>query len=183
MKKKLSAALLVALSAVGGTAAAGVLSVPLYYQEHSNWCWAASASMVLDYSGGNYYVAQCDLANYSFGINYACGNNDFYWNSSANQGNWNYYVDDAMNYFWGSTQFYQQNGYMSLSSLQYSIDSNKPFIMSWRWTAGGAHDVVVTGYSGNYVYFNDPWDGSYYRTYSSTVSASDRYWEDSLRQY
>ena len=182
LKKKLSAALLLALSAVGTSASAAVLSVPLYYQEHSNWCWAASASMILKYSG-NLNVAQCSLANYSFGINYACGNSTFYWNSNANQGNWNYYVDDAMNYYWGATRFYQQNGYLSQTSLQTRINNSKPFIMSWRWSSGGAHDVVVKGYSGSYVYFNDPWDGSYYRTYASTVSASDRSWEDSLLQY
>jgi uncharacterized protein YvpB len=179
-KNRLSTALLLAMSAIG-TASAGVLSVPLYYQEHSNWCWAASASMILGYHGKG--VAQCSLANYSFGINYACGNSTFYWNNSANSGNWNYYVDDAMNHFWGSTRFYQVNGYQSQSSLQTRINNNKPFIMSWRWSSGGAHDVVVKGYSGSYVYFNDPWDGSYYRTYASTVSASDRSWEDSLVQY
>ncbi|BAV96643.1 C39 family peptidase [Lysobacter enzymogenes] len=180
IKNKLSTAALLALAAIG-TASAGVLSVPLYKQEHSNWCWAASASMILSYHGRS--VAQCSMANYSFGINYACGNNTFYWNSYANQGNWNYDVDDAMNYFWGSQRFYQQNGALSQASLKARIDANKPFIMSWRWSSGGAHDVVVTGYSGNYVYFNDPWDGSYYRTYAATVSASDRKWEDVLVQY
>lgn len=182
MNKKLSAALLLSLAAFASTATAGVLNLGLKQQEHSNWCWAASASMILKYSG-NLNVAQCSLANYSFGINYACGNTTFYWNSNANQGNWNYYVDDAMNYYWGSTRFYQQNGYQSQTSLQTRINNNKPFIMSWRWSSGGAHDVVVKGYSGSYVYFNDPWDGSYYRTYASTVSASDRSWEDSLLQY
>lgn len=180
IKNKLSTALLLAMTAIG-TASAGVLSVPTYYQEHSNWCWAASAQMILKFH--NKSVAQCSMANYSFGINYACGNTTFYWNSRANQGNWNYYVDDMMNYYWGSTRFYQQNGSITQSSLQTRINASKPFIMSWRWSSGGAHDVVVKGYSGSYVYFNDPWDGNYTRTYAATVSASDRRWEDSLLQY
>ena len=182
MKKNISAALLLALSAIGTTASAAVLSVPLYYQEHSNWCWAGSAAMILRYSN-NKTVTQCSLANYSFRINYACGNSTFAWNSPANQGNWNYNVDDAMNYFAGATRYYQQNGSLSESNLQSRINSNKPFIMSWRWTSGGAHDVVVKGFSGSNIYFNDPWSGSYVRTYASTVSASDRRWEDSLLQY
>lgn len=182
MKKSLSAALLLALSAVGTTATAGVLNVPLYYQEHSNWCWAASAQMVLKFSKGTQYT-QCGIVNYAFNINYACGNTTFYWNSNANQGNWNYYVDDTMNAYWGGNRFYQQNGSISYSSLQSRINAGKPFVMSWRWSSGGAHDVVVKGFSGNYVYFNDPWDGAYTRTYAATVSASDRRWEDSIFQY
>ncbi|SFK48433.1 C39 family peptidase [Lysobacter sp. cf310] len=180
LKNKLSTALLLALSAAG-TASAGVLNVPLHMQEHSNWCWAASATMILQYHGRP--LAQCTFVNKAFNINYACGNSTFYWNSPANQGNWNYYVDDHMNYYWGGMRFYQQNGYLSQADLQYRINANKPFIMSWRWSNGGGHDVVVKGYSGSYVYFNDPWDGSYTRTYASTVSAPDRHWEDVLVQY
>lgn len=178
LKKKLSAAMLLALSAVGTASAGYIDNVPLYYQEHSNWCWAASATMVLNYHGRS--VAQCTFVNASFNINYACGNGEFYWNSPANQGNWNWNVDDGMNYFWGNQSFYQTNGYLSMGSVQWYINNHKPFVMSWRWSGGGGHDVVLTGYSDDLVHINDPWNGSYWRTYASTVSASDRHWEDSI---
>jgi len=179
LKNKLSAAALLVLSAVGTASAGGLINnVPQYYQEHSNWCWSAAATMVLNYHGRA--VAQCTFVNASFNINYACGNGEFYWNSPANQGNYNWNVDDAMNYFWGNQSFYQLNGYLSMGSVQWYVQRSKPLVMSWQWSGGGGHDVVLNGYHDDLVHINDPWNGSYWRTYASTVSASDRYWYDSV---
>lgn len=176
LKSKLCAAALLVLSGVGTASAGYVLHVPQYYQEHSNWCWSAAATMILNAYGKA--VAQCTFVNASFNINYACGNGEFYWNSPANQGNHNWNVDDAMNYFWGNQSFYYASGHLSMGSVQWYINNGKPFVLSWVWTAGGAHDVVLIGYHDNLVAINDPWNGSYWRTYDSTVSASDRYWRD-----
>ena len=177
MNKKLSAALLLSLAAFASSATAGVLSVGLKQQEHSNWCWAASSQMVFGWFGKSY--TQCSLANYSFGINYACGNATFYWNSNANSPNSAQAITQVLNA--GGVSAYR-TGALSQSALQSKIDASKPFIIGWYWTSGGGHAVVVKGYSGNYVYFNDPWpgNGSYTRTYSATVSASDRSWGDSM---
>lgn len=51
------------------------LSVPLVTQENSQWCWSASSKAVL-----NFYAktpSQCQIVNWAFGLNYACGNTTF----------------------------------------------------------------------------------------------------------
>ncbi len=163
-----------ALVGMVATAQTKNLSVPLRVQEHSQWCWAGSAKMITDFKGKTY--TQCAMVNYAKNINYACGNTTFNWNSYANQPN----TASAITYILngcGVPSSYM-SGYLSYSSVQSYINASKPFVVLWSWTNGGGHFVVGKGYSNNGIYFNDPWpgSGSYYRTYSASVSASDRRW-------
>lgn len=163
------------------------LSVPLTTQEHSQWCWSASSKAVL-----NYYKktpSQCQIVNWAFGLNYACGNTNFNWNSQANQPN-NMYgsngsVQNILN-AWGVS-----NGAYSVASSWNSvvsdINANRPFVMRYGWSNGGGHIMVGRGYETangvNYVYIMDPWpgEGQTWRTYNSAVSASDHRWTHTQR--
>jgi ABC-type bacteriocin/lantibiotic exporter with double-glycine peptidase domain len=149
------------------------LNVPLRVQEHSNWCWAGSSQMVLNFFGKT--PSQCSEVNYALGINYACGNSTFNWNSNANQPNYTSAITSILN-AWGVSA--STVGVLSQSNSNSRINANRPYVLLWQWTGGGGHFVVVKGYSGNYLYINDPWpgNGAYSRTYASTVKASDRYW-------
>ena len=180
MKKKLSAALLLSLSAFAATVGAANLNLGVRQQEHSNWCWSASSQMVLGWYGRNY--TQCALANYSLGINYACGNNTFYWNSAANSTNSVANITQLINA--GGVAAYS-TGALSQYQLQSKIDANKPFVIAWYWTGGGGHALVMKGYSGNLVYINDPWPGQGQRvmTYAAALSAADHTWGDSMVPY
>lgn len=83
IKQVVAAAMLLAIPAA--MAQWKTLSAPLTTQEHGQWCWAASSKAVL-----NYYAktpSQCQVVNWAFGLNYACGNTTFKWNSDANQPN------------------------------------------------------------------------------------------------
>ena len=163
------------------------LSVPLVTQEHSQWCWSASSKALLNYYGQN--PSQCQIANWAFGLNYACGNSNFNWNSNANQPN-------SMYGSGGSVQNILQNwgvsnsAYASASSwnaVVADINANRPYIIRYGWTNGGGHIMVGTGYETyngvNYVYIMNPWpgEGNTYRTYSSAVAASDHRWTHTER--
>jgi hypothetical protein len=163
------------------------LSVPVVTQEHSQWCWSASSKAVLNYYSKT--PSQCQIANWAFGLNYACGNSTFNWNSNANQPNSLYGTS-------GSVQAILQNWGLSNSALASSlswsavvsdINANRPFVIRYGWTSGGGHIMVGTGYETyngvNYVYIMNPWpgEGATYRTYSSAVSASDHRWTHTER--
>ena len=163
------------------------LSVPLVTQEHSQWCWAGSSKAVL-----NYYAktpSQCQIVNWAYGLNYACGNTTFDWNSNANQPNSMYGSSGSVQNIlahWGVPN----NAYSvasSWSSVVSDINANRPFVIRYGWTNGGGHIMVGTGYETyngtNYVYIMNPWpgEGNTYRTYASAVSASDHKWTHTQR--
>lgn len=151
------------------------LNVPLRVQEHSQWCWAGSSQMVLNFFGKT--PSQCAEVNYAKGINYACGNSTFNWNSYANQPNTTNSISYILN-GWGVSS--SVVGVLSQSNSTSRINANRPYVILWQWTGGGGHFVVVKGYTNNgaTLYINDPWpgNGAYARTYAATKSASDRYW-------
>lgn len=163
------------------------LSVPLTTQEHSNWCWAASSKAVLSYYQKT--PSQCQIVNWAFGLNYACGNTNFNWSSYANQPN-NMYgtngsVQNILNAWGVSNGAY--NYASSWSSVQWDINANRPFVIRYGWTNGGGHIMVGRGYETyngvNYIYIMNPWpgEGQTYRTYSSAVSAYDHRWTHTQR--
>ncbi len=176
MKSMLRATFMLVLAAMTTSAFAQSynLNLALRTQEHSQWCWTTSAQMILNYFGKN--PTQCGEVNWTLGINYACGNTTFDWNSPANKPNSCQAIANILNRWSVSANFFA--GYYSQANLQSRINARKPFVVLWTWTAGGGHFVVCKGYSGSYVYLNDPWpgNGAYTRTYASTVSASDRKW-------
>ncbi len=163
------------------------LSVPLTTQEHSNWCWAASSKAVLSYYQKT--PSQCQIVNWAFGLNYACGNTNFNWSSYANQPNSMYgtngSVQNILNAWGVSNGAY--NYASSWSSVQWDINANRPFVIRYGWTNGGGHIMVGRGYETyngvNYIYIMNPWpgEGQTYRTYSSAVSAYDHRWTHTQR--
>ena len=163
------------------------LNVPLTTQEHSQWCWSASSKAVIDYYGSP--PSQCKIANWALGINYACGNSIFDWNSYANSPNSLYgspgSVQDILAH-WGV----QSTGYpyaSSWNSVVYDIDNDKPFVIRFGWTNGGGHIMDGMGYEiwngYDYVSYMNPWpgEGNSEDLFSWMVSASDHRWTHTLR--
>ncbi len=163
------------------------LAVPLTTQEHSQWCWSASSKAVLNFYGRN--PSQCQIVNWAFGVNYACGNTTFWWNSYANQPN-NMYgsngsVQNILN-AWGVSNgaYYTAS---SWNSVVWDVNNNRPFVMRYGWTNGGGHIMVGHGYQVyngvNYIHIMDPWpgEGLTVRTHNSAVYASDHRWTHTQR--
>ncbi|HYD81781.1 MAG TPA: C39 family peptidase [Paucimonas sp.] len=180
----LGASLLLSMSAAF---AGKQLSVPTIIQEHSNWCWAGSSKAVLHFYAK--YPSQCQIVNWAYGINYACGNTDFYWNSTANTPNAMYGTNGSLQSIlnaWGVSN--SAYGYASSwSSVVWDINNNRPFVIRYGWTSGGGHFIVGDGWETwngtNYIYTMNPWpgEGQGYRTYASAVSAPDHKWTHTLR--
>ena len=126
--------------------------------------------------------SQCALVNYALGINYACGNATFQWDSYANSTNSAQGIVDLVQAGGVSAG---KTGRLCESQVRAKIDANKPFILAWYWTSGGGHVVVAKGYSGSNLYLNDPWpgNGATVRTYAATAQASDRNWRESILTY
>ena len=164
------------------------LNVAETIQEHSQWCWSGSSRAVMKYYGTN--DSQCYIVNWAFGINYACGNNTFNWNSNANQPNNLYGSSGSVQSILLNLGGISNTAYTyasSWNSVTWDINNNRPFVMRYGWTNGGGHIMVGDGwenYNGTkYIYIMNPWpgEGQEYRTYSSAVSASDHQWTHTLR--
>ncbi|MCH8620786.1 C39 family peptidase [Undibacterium sp. TS12] len=163
------------------------LNVPLTIQEHSQWCWSASSKAVLNYYSRT--PSQCQIVNWAFGLNYACGNSNFNWNSYANQPNSLYggggSVQSILQHWSVPNSAYASA--LSWNTVVSDINANRPFIIRYGWTNGGGHIMVGSGYETyngvNYIYIMNPWpgEGNTYRTYSSAVYASDHSWTHSER--
>lgn len=189
MKKLNSLILSASLMAVLPSAFAQwkTLNVPLVTQEHSEWCWAGTTKAVLNFYGQT--PSQCQIVNWAYGLNYACGNSVFEWNSPANQPNNMYGSNGSVQNIlknWGVNNT-AYNTASSWSNVVADINANRPFVIRYGWTNGGGHIMVGRGYETangvNYVYIMNPWpgEGQTYRTYSSAVAASDHKWTHTQR--
>jgi hypothetical protein len=163
------------------------LSVPLVTQEHSEWCWAGSSKAVLNYYGQT--PSQCQIVNWAYGLNSACGNSTFNWNSNANQPNSIYGTSGSVQnilYHWGLPNS-AYNYASSWNTIVNDINANRPFVIRYGWTNGGGHILVGTGYETyngeDYVYMMNPWpgEGNTYGIYSSIVSDYDHNWTHTER--
>ena len=190
MKKIIKHALVgivLSIAAQASFAQAKWLNVPSVIQEHSQWCWSATSKSIL--SLYNKTPSQCQIVNWAYGLNYACGNSTFNWNSPANQPNGMYgsngSVQNILN-AWGVPNTAYSTA-SSWSSVQYDINNNRPFVIRYGWSSGGGHIMVGYGYyvTNNVAYIRimNPWPGEGYtsRTYSSAVSASDHQWTHTQR--
>jgi hypothetical protein len=190
VKKILSCTILGASLLLSGPAAFAdwkTLNVPLTTQEHSQWCWAGSSKAVLNFY--NKTPSQCQIVNWALGINYACGNGNFDWNSRANQpNNMNGSNGSVQNILgaWGVPNTALSN-YLSWAHVVSDIAANRPFVIRYGWSNGGGHIMVGRGYESvngvNYLYIMNPWpgEGMTYGTYNSTVSSSDHQWTHTQR--
>jgi hypothetical protein len=113
--------------------------IQLMPQSQSNWCWAASAQMVLQYFGEQ--VEQCKLANEErISLTADCCP----LNPSCDKSRW----PDLL--FKNRTIPYQRTAWkaaLPLQTLQFQIAIKKsPVIFTWIWIKGDAHMMVATGY-------------------------------------
>lgn len=156
-----------------------VLNVPLIAQKTEQWCWAASAEMILNYHGYPNEHTQCVQANYKFENNNCCNNPT---PTDCIHPGWPEFEKFGYDYYtteWGNA--------LSWEDLKKEIDSNRPFVFAWGWKnspSSMGHMMTLVGYSENenirMVYINDPWlPSAPHITYEEFVS-SNRYehWVD-----
>ena len=155
-----------------------VLPVRMRPQQTTQWCWAASGQMVMEYLGTN--VAQCTQANDRLTRTDCCNDGGGMCgfslitypilHSACIQPNW----PDLGHY--GFTSNETANGTaLSWNELRRQISDapycgSTPVVFSWNWTGGGGHAMVARGYHTlylpvtdapdvriNYVHVNNPW--------------------------
>lgn len=125
--------------------------IPLYPQKLDQWCWAASAQMVLKYRGKD--IAQCTQANYRKLAKECCPANP-----DCNKTGW---PDVALDK--NETDYSRLRGAaLTLEALEEQIAiKQNPVIFSWKWTGGKGHMMVAVGYEtvkGKvYIDILDPW--------------------------
>lgn len=148
------------------------LNVPQIAQTQSNWCWAASGEMVMDYLGTN--VSQCDEANKRLNRTDCCNSPT---PSACNSPGW----PEFDKYYFNSTYL---DGTLSWSSLKTEIDNKRPVAFSWHWDGTNTgHMMVARGYktvnSVNYVDINDPNNGQSSISYTAYTSGNGyTHWRD-----
>jgi hypothetical protein len=124
--------------------------LPLYGQQHSGWCWAATAQMISGHWGLSF--PQCDQ------VNHATGRTDCCWT-------YPYFPEDECNvagnpdWNWLGLQLFIASPYMSKEQIETEVLAQRP----WRHNYGGpgyAHSVVGVDrlqFNGTYwVAVNDP---------------------------
>jgi hypothetical protein len=121
-------------------AAATVTGMKLLPQTQKNWCWAASAEMILDKLGGR--VAQCKQADHRLTETTCCSNP-----SACDKGGWPDFPQ------WGFTKTrLKQNAALTWAGLTNEIGCHdRPVLFSWHYkTSTGelfkGHVMVAYGY-------------------------------------
>lgn len=122
-----------------------ILDTPLIKQQTKMWCWAASAQMIMTYMGKP--IAQCEQADIQLKKTDCCSDSI---PTHCVKGGWPQF------YRYGFTSD-SVDAALSWEQLKAQIDQNRPVIFSWRWSLGGGHMMVATGYAEpNWVYVNNP---------------------------
>lgn len=84
---------------------------------------------------------------------------------------------------WGISSTALAN-YLTYDATKTQLKSTYPVIMRFGWFGGGGHFLIIRGYNdaGNYLTYNDPWDGaSHIATYAWVVHADyDHDWTHTL---
>jgi hypothetical protein len=169
------------------SAQSSYLNVSWGQQEHSEWCWSATSQSVLSLYKKT--PSQCQIVNWAYGLNYACGNTTFAWNSPANKPNNMYGTNGSVQTIlqaWGVPNT-PVAAALTWNQVVWDINNRRPFVIRYGWTTGGGHIMTGYGYQVtngvNYIRIMDSWPGEGWtiRTHSSAVSASDHKWTHSLR--
>ena len=168
-----------------------VIDVPVKLQEQDNWCWDASSQCVLQFYG--YYYTQCAIANFAVTGN-GWGNDDCCADPSGpicNQPNYLFgfdtgsgNVNDILTHF-GNIDTDTQGSALSWDDTVSQLNSGRPFIMGWGWTAGGGHDLVGYGCmvenNSPKLYYMNPWEAGYtISDFTWVQEASDHEWDQTL---
>ncbi|WP_172652936.1 papain-like cysteine protease family protein [Rhodococcus opacus] len=145
------------------------LSVPLIYQEQTNWCWAACTEMILRYHNETRY-RQCDFASWLFGQSGCCS---YPSSSICNQGAYPNQITAVFQAWLIQSQY--ANYAVSYNSLDAELINGRPIEVAYHWSSGGGHVALVieTNYAnGSYlVTVNDPWYGRIVTPYNSLLQA------------
>ncbi len=183
-KKIFAAALLISLPVMFGLRSFQesdrkvILEVPLMKQQTKMWCWAASAQMIMTYMGKP--ITQCEQADIQLKKTDCCADSI---PTYCIKGGWPQF------YRYGFTSD-SVDAALSWEQLKAQIDRNQPVVFSWRWSLGGGHMMVATGYAEpNWVYVNNPFppqgeaslpQGDYQAiTYEEFVSSQNHsHWRD-----
>lgn len=171
MVTSLAAALVMSLSCVTTASASSVyLSVPIYVQEQSNWCWATTSKSVSVYLGGS-NSSQCQYVKW--------GKNS---SSCANvTGDLSTDVRRALSSAGIRNTGSMINSAASTATISGQINNSKPLMVRWGWDSGGGHMLVIRGYTSDPGYlvvsYIDPLQ-SYYSsgTYDWMKSGSGHTW-------
>lgn len=127
-----------------------VLAVPLLPQQTNQWCWAASAEMMMRHLSQD--VPQCLQANYRLGRGDCCTQPV---PVECVKPGWPEF--DKHDFSARTTD----DGALSFAQLKAQIDQGLPVGFSWGWSGGGGHMMVAIGYrtanGKNYVTIHDPW--------------------------
>lgn len=163
----------VALLAATSSCFGYVLSVPYHAQEKNNWCWCASAQMVLEFYGHTY--TQTEIAQWAVGgqdiANYLYGSTDA-----------NMHGDDEILAHYGDIESTGLAYAISYSTLSGEMEHTRPVIIRWGWDSEGGHILVIRGAdSEDEVYLNDPWYGQSINTYSWVCRGSSHTWTHTLQ--
>jgi hypothetical protein len=143
------------------------LPVPFYNQQQSMWCWAACIEMVVVHYN-TAAVQQCDIVNFAVARTDCCINPTSGW---CNTGIPTALYAGIYNHF-GVDQILAFGGASTFAGVQTNINANRVLEVQLNWTAGGAHVVLVVGWSsdgGNFVQVNDPGYGSMWITYAALL--------------
>lgn len=150
-----------------------VLDVPIHASPvGSNWCWAGCTFMATQYYGNS--TSECEIVEWAR-LNLA----------SPNRGTSNcctsptpalcyggIYIDDLDEVInsenLGCSIVYST---ISLGTLQTIINDNRPLIIQGHHNPnGGWHTLIITGYDGTYLQYNDPSGGSYITSYNDAIT-------------
>lgn len=123
-------------------------------QEHTNWCWAACAEMVLDHFQMP-FVRQCDLANSAFGSTRCCNNLP-----ACNKG----LSDARITYLWqtyGLTTARYITDKLNCEALKVELNAGRPIELGFSYSSTTGHVIIAFGWGktkSSEVYFlvNDP---------------------------
>lgn len=149
------------------------LNVDTIPQYKGNWCWAACSQMVmnfLDPSPDTSLYSQCKQAWKSLSpeqaalcIQNTCclgsgGTYDHVSDSICNHTNWPIFEQFGFR----CMDTYTNWNYLSWEDMVHQIDNSKPLCLTYNWTGGGAHMIVMDGYkidSNNqlFVHLIDPY--------------------------
>lgn len=106
-------------------------------QEQSNWCWAASTAMVLNYYNSTNYKS-CDIASKYFQTN-TCNNPSSYNRTNSMLNLKSIYNNEGV-------YFEEYDAKFAWISIRDEIDKGNPLVIRVENSNGEGHDLVIFGY-------------------------------------
>jgi hypothetical protein len=148
----LAAAMQPAGSPAGGAASINQLNLHMQFQQQSNWCWSAvSVSVKLFYTPG-FAITQCEQANLQLNQTTCCVD------GASNVCNKTGFLDRALDGLGNLAAF--NAGTTALATVTAQIGASRPLGARIAWAGGGAHFVVIDGYTpgapGDPITIKDP---------------------------